>query len=259
MTYKGGLASELDRRVFFLGAHEKDILNVFQKILSTMDSPVVVDVGANAGHHSLFFSRFASQVHSFEPWRNVREQFLLRLKDNNIQNVKVYSVALGSQDESRAYFAPSDGNLGTGSFLSSHYAEQNQRSEDLQIVNGDEYFRKNGISKVNLIKIDVEGWEWFVLLGLSKTIERCRPVVLFEYSESTKESLRTRSQLDFFTNYEMFLVLYKANGARNPLESIDGESLPFADILLIPAEIVKLLLARPDTRSLFSKSYRSAH
>jgi len=258
LTYSGSLASEVDRYVFFTGSYEPDTLNVFQKILAAMDSPVAVDVGAHVGHHTMFFSVFASHVHSFEPFQTVREELLRHLEENNISNVTVHSVALGDRDESRTLYAPKAWKIGAGSFLSSHAENLNQPVEDVRIVNGDSYFQKNGIAKVDLIKIDVEGWEWFVILGLAKTIERCRPVILFEYSEGTRQSLQGRSHLlNVFTDYKTFSVRYSAPGTRNPLEPIEGESLPLGNLILIPSETVSLLLDRPDSRSLFSKEYRS--
>jgi FkbM family methyltransferase len=238
LTYKGSLACDIDRRVFFFGAYEPEILNFFRRVLVKMDSPVVADIGANVGHHSLYLSKFAGQVHSFEPWSKVSDQLLRHLKDNNIRNVKVHKVALGSMNETKLYYAPEGGNSGTGSFLSSHATDRNRPSAQLPVVNGDDYFQENGISRLDLLKIDVEGWEWFVLLGLVKTIQRCRPIVVFEYSASTKRSLQGRSQLNIFPEYKVFSL-----GSR--IQSIDGEMLSIGNILLMPAEKVDLLRNRP--------------
>jgi FkbM family methyltransferase len=234
LTYKGSLACEVDRRVFFFGAHEPEMLDFFRSVLSRMDSPVVADIGANVGHHSLYLSKFAGKVHSFEPWSRVSDQLLQHLKDNNIQNVEVHRVALGSTNETKLYYAPGGGNLGTGSFLSTHATDRNRPSAQLPIVNGDDYFQENGISRLDLLKIDVEGWEWFVLLGLVKTIQHCRPIVLFEYSASTRHSLQNRSQFDIFPEYKVFSL-------GSHIQSIDGEMPLSGDILLVPAEKVDLL------------------
>jgi len=234
LTYKGSLATYIDWNVFFFGAYEPETLDLFRRILVTMDSPIVADVGANVGHHSLYMSQFAGQVHSFEPWSRVRNQILGHLKDNNIHNVKVHGVALGSQNESKTYFAPEGGNTGTGSFLSTHATDRNRPSEQLKIVNGDEYFSQNGIDKLDLLKIDVEGWEWFVLLGLAETIKRCRPVVVFEYSTSTKDSLHGRSQLNILPEYKVFAV-------GKDIYPVEGEELPEGNLLLVPAEKTNLL------------------
>jgi FkbM family methyltransferase len=245
LTYKGSLANGIDSRVFFFGSYEPEILLLFHKILTGMDSPVVADVGANVGHHSLYLSKLAAQVHSFEPWPNVRTQLLKKLDDNNVRNVKVHAVGLGNQNETKLYYAPEGGNPGTGSFLPTHESARNRPSEHLPIAIGDQYLQQNGIHKLDFIKIDVEGWEWYVLLGLAGTIKRYRPVVLFEYWVSTKMSLRSRSQLDIFPEYELFQVGGKIKFlGRNEIKQVQDEELPMGNLLLIPAEKVESLCAR---------------
>ncbi len=252
LTYNGSLACRLDSFVFFLGSHEPEILLLFHKLLAGMDSPVVADVGANVGHHSIYLSKLAAEVHSFEPWKHVRDQLLSKLSDNNIRNVRVHAVGLGNQNETKLYYAPQGGNSGAGSFLSAHESARNRPSERLPIVIGDEYLQQNGIDKLDFIKIDVEGWEWFVLLGLVRTIKRCRPVVLFEFWASTKMNLRSRSQLmTIFPEYELFHVGGKIKFlARNEIKLVRGEALPGGNLLLIPAEKVESLCARLNRTSL---------
>ena len=234
LSYKGTLACEIDRRVFFFGAFEPEILDLIGGMLAKMDSPIVADIGANVGHHSIYFSKFAKQVHSFEPWSKVSAQLDGHLRDNDIRNVCLHRVALGAEDESRIYYAPEGGNSGTGSFVATHARDRNQPSDPLPIVNGDRYLERNGIERLDLLKIDVEGWEWFVLLGLAKTIKRCRPVVLFEYSQSTSVSLLNRSQLTMFVDYKLFLV-------EKRLKEISGEAIPLGILLFVPREKCKLL------------------
>lgn len=226
-TYQGSLDCYVDSQVFFFGAYEPEELELLHNILSTMDSPVVVDVGANVGHHSLFLSNFAGIVHSFEPWYKVRKHLVRHLDENGISNVQVHDVALGAKDERRVYYAPEGGNTGTGSFLSTHATDRNRPSEELEIVDGDAYFQEHGIKNVDLLKIDVEGWEWFVLSGLEDTIRRCRPFVVFEYSESTKQFLHGRSELNCFQDYKVFEVGKKT-------KAIAGESLPVGNLMLVP-------------------------
>lgn len=234
MKYKGTLACEIDRQVFFFGAYEPEMLVVLGDLLARMDSPIVGDIGANVGHHSLYFSKLAAHVHSFEPWSKVRDRLDGHLHDNSIGNVTVHHVALGAEDETRIYYAPTGGNSGTGSFVSTHAPDRNRPAEPLAIVNGDRYLEQNGIEKLDLVKIDVEGWELFVLKGLAQTIDRCRPVVLFEQSRSTSIHLKDRSQLTMFRDYEIYAV-----GRR--IEKLESSSLPIGNILLVPREKSRLL------------------
>src|SRR6478736_2951074 len=66
--YKGNLNTFIDWSVYYYGAYTKEELLCMQDFLAVVDQPVVVDVGANIGHHSLFASTIAARVHSFEPF-----------------------------------------------------------------------------------------------------------------------------------------------------------------------------------------------
>src|SRR6266700_2077622 len=70
-SYSGNLANFIDWNVFYYGAfqlHEIRLLGAIADALRTSGKPVnFFDVGANIGHHSLFMSRHADRVFSFEP------------------------------------------------------------------------------------------------------------------------------------------------------------------------------------------------
>ena len=55
MKYSGNLNSYIDWCVFFFGAYEKQELLLLKDLLRKRDNPTVLDIGANVGHHSLFF------------------------------------------------------------------------------------------------------------------------------------------------------------------------------------------------------------
>ena len=59
----------VDNDIFYYGAYEKHILYFLRDVMRTVygNRGTFVDVGANTGQHSLFVSRFASEVHAFEP------------------------------------------------------------------------------------------------------------------------------------------------------------------------------------------------
>ena len=49
------------------GLYEKEKLLFLTAILRQLDSPVVLDIGANIGNHTLAFATVASRVFAFEP------------------------------------------------------------------------------------------------------------------------------------------------------------------------------------------------
>jgi FkbM family methyltransferase len=156
---------------------------------------VFVDVGANLGDKSLFMSRYAKEIHAFEPFPPVLEKLRRHLAINGIRNVTVYPVGLGAKPDKIPFFQPPDVNLAMGSFHSD-YSRNNVPYKELDIVTGDEALK--GVH-VDLIKIDVEGFEKEVLQGLRRTLETHRPIVLFEVSYRPAESFGFKSKEEIFS------------------------------------------------------------
>ena len=76
--FKGDYIGERIRKH---GLYEYTTLRFLVSLLARMDKPVVLDIGANIGNHTLAFSRHASAVYAFEP---IAEIFRL-LTDNIAQ------------------------------------------------------------------------------------------------------------------------------------------------------------------------------
>ena len=188
--YRGQLSNHIDFMTFFFGCYEKGILSYLQKNVLTPEM-TVLDVGANIGHHSLFFASQSKKVLSFEPYQKVR--FLLedKLRVNQLSHVQIVPLGLSSSDQELNYFEPLDENTGTGSFIQEHSAQNNQHGLKLQLVNGDTFLDSQQLKKVDFIKIDVEGFEHFVLQGLKQTLLRDRPTILLEFNTATQEYCKT--------------------------------------------------------------------
>lgn len=197
--YVGRLDSFLDWCVYFYGAFEKQELYLLRDLLTGQPGAVFVDVGANVGQHTLFMAAHCATVHAFEPLESVRRRLEQKIQSNGCRNVVVHDVALGAADEKRMFFAPQGANTGTGSFLRSRAVDNNAPAGALRIVEGDRYLAGVGVGRVDLLKIDVEGFEIEVLKGLAGTLRRSRPHVLVEVSEETWSTLgRPERLLSFF-------------------------------------------------------------
>ena len=189
LKYQGNLNIFIDWSVYFYGAYEKGILFLMKDIVKEKQNPIFIDVGANVGHHSLFMSKFCDEVHSFEPYDRVKDILLSKILFNKCSNIVVHNVGLGEKSEFLDFYAPVGRNIGTGSFMAEHAKDNNIKYGKLEIVEGDLYISKLNLKRVDLIKIDVEGFEKYVLLGLRDTLEKYRPFVVMEYSRVTKDSL----------------------------------------------------------------------
>ena len=188
LRYHGDFECYLDWYIYFFGAYEKEELYLLRDLVAGKPDSVFVDVGANIGQHSLYMAQYCHQVHSFEPYAEVRQRLSAGIELNQLENIAVHPVAVGAQDEQLDFYAPKGGNTGTGSFLATHEAQNNELVGQLQVVNGDAYIESLGLQRIDAVKIDVEGFEKNVLLGLQQTLAKYRPSVLMEFSPSTQET-----------------------------------------------------------------------
>lgn len=137
---------------------------------------VALDIGANIGTVTRLLSgRLPNgQVYAFEP----SPDNFRRLARNcaEIPNVNCERRALGATTGKVAFSSddiPSD--------LRSMRADGNGSSSSVDCVRLDDWCRENNLRRLDLIKIDVEGFEEDVLVPAEEVLRRFRPVVIFEY------------------------------------------------------------------------------
>lgn len=241
MRYKGCLDTYIDWKVFYFGAHDKSELKLFKDILQFFDSnSVFIDIGANIGHHTLYVSSIAHKVHSFEPFPSVFKKLSQKIQENNIQNVSLHQVGLGNEKEIKDFYPSPTSNTGTGSFVPG-WNESNEVVK-LQIEIGDEYFNKYGISKVDFIKIDVEGFEIEVIRGLKKTIQSHMPICFFEWNQNKLNS-GFKNGKDFFPETYTFYIFLDSQQTLGVFQKADyslaklGDLWPNGNVLALPSHI----------------------
>lgn len=138
---------------------------------SLFSGATAIDIGANIGNHSLYFSDYFRKVLSFEP--NPRTWQVLQLNAGLANNVLCFNEGI-SDTNADVLLETSDTNSGRSAITGN--ATGNARSIRVKAL--DSVISENEI--VRLIKIDVEGHEEKVLIGAEQTIRRNRPIILFE-------------------------------------------------------------------------------
>lgn len=187
-AYPGRMNRWIDWIVYYYGAYEQDELEAMRSLVSER-SAVALDIGANVGHHTLYMASFCAQVHAFEPYENVASAIDDKIQRNGLRHVQVHRVGLSDQEQVLDYFAPQGVNTGTGTFVATHETQNNRLVGQLRVVKADDYFQALQLERVDLVKIDVEGFELSVLRGMPETLRRHRPIVMLELSDEARQSL----------------------------------------------------------------------
>lgn len=241
IVYDGDLAVYQDWRIFFLGSFERETVNLLADLLAARPGSTFLDVGANKGLFAATLSRCAAVVHAFEPFPPIAAAMRSLLARNGIANVTVHELALGAHAETRTYYPPGGGNIGVGSFLREHQADAAVTPVDLGIVRGDDVVPPHG-PPVAAIKIDTEGFEAYALTGLTVTLNRDRPAVVFETSASTAKTVAGPAAFAalFPSDYRFFRIVEHSRARRWRLsaQAIDTMFTDFGNWLACPAERV---------------------
>ncbi|WP_134169840.1 FkbM family methyltransferase [Paraburkholderia caballeronis] len=157
---------------------------------------VMLDIGANFGAYSLSCARAlmpnGGSVHAFEGQRMLAYMICGSAAINSIENLYVHHACVGNgvEDIPIPHFDyHSEMNFGSVEF-GAHQTERLHQprlpsTENVPQIRIDDMDYR----QICFAKIDVEGMEYDVLVGASKTFERERPVALIEYIKSDKAQL----------------------------------------------------------------------
>lgn len=165
----------VDASIFLYGSLEPKLLRMIRDNLQKDN--VFFDIGANIGQHGLYASNFCKSVFSFEPIKRLYDQLELSISKNQFKNIKAFNIGLGNEDKETPIYSDA-ANMGGSSVL---IAAGKHKEQMIQIKKLDEFLLDNP-TEVHMMKIDVEGFEWEVLLGAKNTLEKFKPILLIEFS-----------------------------------------------------------------------------
>jgi FkbM family methyltransferase len=186
LTLTAGAIRVLARRTPYL---EAEMLG-----LSSLVGPgdVCIDVGSAAGLYTVVLAQLvgpAGQVHSIEPLSFAHPVWTRVLRARASGNVRHHTEALGAEPGQGMMSVPT-GRFGfvTGrSFLdwktqglgsNSEFSGQIEVAVEVETL--DDLCERVGITRLDFIKVDVEGGEFRVLEGGQRTIEAFKPAMLIE-------------------------------------------------------------------------------
>ena len=157
--------------------------------LKDIQSPVILDIGANIGTYSSWIAKFRpdSLIYAFEPQRLIYQMFCGNMAVNNYQNVYAYNMGL-SNNSTTIKVQELDytvvNNFGAYSLQEDLLLNKSSYHSVLDITTVDNFVAKHELSKVDFLKIDVEGMDVEVLQGARETLSKYRPSMLVEYDNT---------------------------------------------------------------------------
>lgn len=178
--------SQLDKGKLY----EPEIAKTFAKFVEPGDC--VIDIGAHVGYYTLLGASLVGKegkVLAFEPDIANCEAITQNLELNELQNVKLFQLALDAEIREAKFFVNHDNDGGHALWdVSLHSANQRTRHNklvrQLKTSTLDEVLADKGLSKIKLIKLDAEGAEYNILQGGLETLKSYEvPYVICEINQ----------------------------------------------------------------------------
>jgi FkbM family methyltransferase len=201
-NFKKGYKDLLD----FYDVAEKETKKLFTDIIQKDWN--IIDVGANIGMYSALFGILSDG-----------DKFLIEASNDNMIILKENLEPLEQNGVKFIYVNDAFGDKLEDTMSTIHYLWTGKGSvlQDTKLYkfNTIDNLLKSYDKKINLIKIDVDGFDYQVLRGAEQTLKNHKPMIMFELMEETLNMAGYNSQ-DVFNfleqmNYKVEVILDKVN------------------------------------------------
>jgi FkbM family methyltransferase len=207
-----------------------DPLEIQQIELNVNEEDIVIDVGANIGLVTLPLSKFVKKngkVYAFEPHPQNFEILSKNVAINSIKNIILENKAVSNYNGSAKLFDSWAKNEDGAAKL---FRTEGQPSDftETPVITLDTYFENiKLIDKISFVKIDVEGVEYDVIMGMKKILEKNPkiqliiefiPRQLIAYGANPKEMLNFLISM----NFKIYWFDYSKDKKMKIVDDVDG-------------------------------------
>lgn len=217
--------------IFFLNFFDffhKRKIKVFLKENKSFDFTIILDVGAHEGESiSFFLKNFnVDKIISFEPspinFEKLKKNIAKLESRFKKTEIIIENLALGKKKETvklKQHSESSSSTINNFNLKSNYFKKKNKflnlknnffKELDVNVIVFEEYIVKNGIQKIDLLKIDTEGYEYDVLQGLNNKLNRVEMIMFEHHYDDMLKKEYTFSKIHDFLKQNSFKKIFKS-------------------------------------------------
>jgi FkbM family methyltransferase len=188
--------------------YEKDESQMMYNLIE--DGFTIFDIGANIGWYSIGITKAKNniKIFAFEPILKTYKNLLANIELNKSQNIQTFNMGLHKEKTQLIfYFYPEISGNASSVNLST---ESNPEIIKCDVDTMDNFIKEQNVTKLDFIKIDIEGAELFAFEGGINTIKKFKPIVFTEMLRkwSAKFGYHPNKIIEIFNkiNYNCFVV-----------------------------------------------------
>ena len=195
ITYALDITQGIDLYIFLFGEFEVQTAAALRRIVRPGNC--VLDVGANIGAHTLALAKLVGpegKVFAFEPTEFAFNKLKagLSLNPELSDRVSASQMFIGrSETKAAPSFIYSSWPLVEQSGLNPTHGGEAKTTTGTSVITLDQFCETAALDRVEVIKLDVDGYECDVLGGALETIRRCKPIFVMEIAPSALEERGT--------------------------------------------------------------------
>lgn len=152
--------------------HYSHAASAHKGLLQNEDVKIIFDVGANLGQMTRYYRRWfpQSKIYCFEPFEECFKSLVARYQESDL--IQPYQLAVSDKTETKIFFVnkfnQTNSLLNSASDWKNHFYGDildNLRKIEVKAVTIDEFCQVNNISRINILKMDIQGGELMALEG----------------------------------------------------------------------------------------------
>jgi FkbM family methyltransferase len=186
------------------GGFDVPALMLIEYLATVTPGAVGIDIGANVGNHTVVMAKFCDRVVSFEPRLIIEDWLRKNVEQNNLRNCTLVAAGLSDKAGVAPMYLDGAAEGGTTTFVR-ELADTSRGSVDAPLYVGDDFFAEQKLDRLDIVKLDVEGMEASVVVGLAKTIAKFQPIFLMEWNNDVTRKAFTVQRLfeTVFAGYDI--------------------------------------------------------